>query len=706
MEELLEIEHWKRISILGSGAFGVVALWQNTNSDDYIAIKKCKFKTSGHLSDRQKQRWENEVQIMKTLNCPNIVSFKTLPPHLEAVLLKYNPTRLPLLSMEYCRKGNLRRLLNQAKNSTGMLESDVRIFLADITQAISYLHKQNITHRDIKPENIVLQHCNTRPGDVIYKLIDLGYAKELSDSVVSFVGTLNYLAPEIMKAENYDFSVDYWSLGIIAFEVICGVLPFLPHYAPMERFSYIERKKPEHICIYQLHSGSVMYSSELLKENHISTCLKQNVEIWLKHVLQFDPMLRRANFPDNSNVFDYLVNILDKKIINVFSVHTLEFYSYEINESILISTLKDWIARDTKVHKSDQIILSNLCVFDIKDNKYVVDILAKDDLNLFVFKKGAFIHRETFKLPKYVSILFENCITVYKWRDLRVIYTKVLFFLTQQSTMLVSLITAFQLCVQYINFLNIKLKDSMLQINKTLTTLLVRVDCYYNINNSDNKLDMECANVFRQLLLQFLQLMADLERSIHNHNDLLKKVDILCKRQVVLNKVLANVTPILKDCDLSNAIERATDLILKGPSSSQEFTPIEMVKIVSSVLKEKDKLLNNNNFQSYSKAMLVAIKDVETLQLWMDKFHKHLKDLSQAINDNQKEQYQTLISSLKPQKKNYLLDGYSNRMIHWDADTLINENQELRCQFEEAFGQMFVEQKLFRDEVQKLSLQF
>nr|XP_008191468.1 PREDICTED: uncharacterized protein LOC100141874 isoform X2 [Tribolium castaneum] len=105
-----------------------------------------------------------------------------------------------------------------------------------------------------------------------------------------------------------------------------------------------------------------------------------------------------------------------------------------------------------------------------------------------------------------------------------------------------------------------------------------------------------------------------------------------------------------------------------------------MVKIVSSALKEKDKLLNNNNFQSYSKAMLVAIKDVETLQLWMDKFHKQLKDLHKAIDDNQKKQHQTLISSLKPRKKKHVSDGYSNCIVHWDADTLINENQELRCQ--------------------------
>jgi serine/threonine protein kinase len=179
---------------------------------------------------------------MQTLNCPNIVSFRPLPKHLEAIMLKYNPTKLPLLSMEYCKKGNLRHVLNQPKNSTGLQESDVRIVLADITKAVSYLHQHKITHRDIKPENIVLQECGGRPGEVIYKLIDLGYAKELNDSVVSFVGTLHYLAPEIMQTENYGCTVDYWSLGIVAFEIICGVLPFLPQYTPVERYFTILRR--------------------------------------------------------------------------------------------------------------------------------------------------------------------------------------------------------------------------------------------------------------------------------------------------------------------------------------------------------------------------------------------------------------------------------------------------------------------------------
>ncbi|KYB25656.1 WD repeat-containing protein 66-like Protein [Tribolium castaneum] len=106
-----------------------------------------------------------------------------------------------------------------------------------------------------------------------------------------------------------------------------------------------------------------------------------------------------------------------------------------------------------------------------------------------------------------------------------------------------------------------------------------------------------------------------------------------------------------------------------------------MVKIVSSALKEKDKLLNNNNFQSYSKAMLVAIKDVETLQLWMDKFHKQLKDLHKAIDDNQKKQHQTLISSLKPRKKKHFVSKTVIFQKH-NFSTMLNysESNDFRSQ--------------------------
>lgn len=170
---------------------------------------------------------------MKSINNNNLVQYKELPPILGQALEQDNPTGLPILSMEYCCKGNLRKFLVQPSNHKGCAEDDVRCILEDMSNAISYLHGRNITHRDIKPENIVIQTCNTRPSKNTYKLIDLGYAKEL-ETIASFVGTLPYLAPEILKNEPYTFTVDYWSLGILVYEIITGALPFLPSKTPVE----------------------------------------------------------------------------------------------------------------------------------------------------------------------------------------------------------------------------------------------------------------------------------------------------------------------------------------------------------------------------------------------------------------------------------------------------------------------------------------
>lgn len=173
--------------------------------------------------------------MMERIDNMNIVNCCKLPSNFKAELEKYNPTKLPMLSMEYCSQGDLRNLLFRGENCCGLPESDIRYLLSDLINAISYLHSLKITHRDLKPENVVLQTYD-RPNKIIYKLIDLGYAKEIDASSIqaSFVGTLQYLAPEFFYSKTYSCSVDYWSLGLVAFEIICGMRPFLPNMSPAQ----------------------------------------------------------------------------------------------------------------------------------------------------------------------------------------------------------------------------------------------------------------------------------------------------------------------------------------------------------------------------------------------------------------------------------------------------------------------------------------
>lgn len=197
----------------------------------FAAIKKCKPGIESTITPKHRERWVQEVNMMiKFSNHPNIVSYKPLPEILESTLSQHNLSNLPMLSMEYCAAGDLRETLNRTANCCGLPESVVRDLLLDIKTAIQYLHENGITHRDLKPENIVLQQNLDQASKFVYKLTDLGYAKELDAKSLtcSLVGTLQYLAPDIIYSTSYSNSVDYWSFGIMAFEIICGVRPFLP----------------------------------------------------------------------------------------------------------------------------------------------------------------------------------------------------------------------------------------------------------------------------------------------------------------------------------------------------------------------------------------------------------------------------------------------------------------------------------------------
>ena len=111
--------------------------------------------------------------------------------------------------------------LNKATSCRGLPQAQVLEILNDVVSALGYLHNRRIIHRDLKPENVVMKAEEAR---LVYKLIDLGYAKELGVSSLarSFVGTLQYVAPELFLEHDYTRSVDYWSLGLLCHEIVTG----------------------------------------------------------------------------------------------------------------------------------------------------------------------------------------------------------------------------------------------------------------------------------------------------------------------------------------------------------------------------------------------------------------------------------------------------------------------------------------------------
>ena len=121
--------------------------------------------------------------------------------------------------MPFIRGGELFQHLRTEKI---FKEDKVRFYAASIGLALDYLHSKGIIYRDIKPENILIGE------DGYLKLIDFGMAKIVKDNekATSFCGTPEYLAPEIITGEGHNKSADWWSYGILIFEMLCGIPPF------------------------------------------------------------------------------------------------------------------------------------------------------------------------------------------------------------------------------------------------------------------------------------------------------------------------------------------------------------------------------------------------------------------------------------------------------------------------------------------------
>ncbi|RWS16722.1 brefeldin A-inhibited guanine nucleotide-exchange protein 3-like protein [Dinothrombium tinctorium] len=358
--ENIVVGKWQRDATLGSGAFGVITLWRNIESGERIALKQCKWTVTGNadvkeidlmnaITPKHRERWKQEVQIMHKLDHPNVIKAIKVPSVLDVP----SSFDLPSLGMEYCSGGDLRRVLNKPENCCGLEEKAVRSILSQIASAVLYLHSNRIIHRDLKPENIVIQIKSN--GDLVYKLIDLGYCKQLDQSSLcnSFVGTLQYLAPELFISKQYTSAVDNWSFGLLAHEIITGKRPFLPHLSPTQWIPIVSRKKSEDICaVHDTKLGKVTFSKEISSFNHISKSLKENIEIWLRTVFEWDPSKRGGK-----EAFVQLENILSKVIVDVFILNSLEYFSYEVNRETQFNEFQILIESNSKIAPKDQFIV-------------------------------------------------------------------------------------------------------------------------------------------------------------------------------------------------------------------------------------------------------------------------------------------------------------------------------------------------------------
>ncbi|XP_040034535.2 inhibitor of nuclear factor kappa-B kinase subunit alpha isoform X2 [Gasterosteus aculeatus] len=246
------------------------------------------------------------------------------------------------------------QVLNKPENCCGLKESEVLSLLSDIGSGIQYLHENKIIHRDLKPENIVLQEIG---GKLIHKIIDLGYAKDLDQGSLctSFVGTLQYLAPELFESKPYTVTVDYWSFGTVIFECTCGFRPFLHHMQPVQWTSKVKNKGPKDIVAVEDMNGEVRFSTHLPYPNNVSRPLLEPVESLLQMLLLWDAAARGGGLDPDTNkphCYTALQNILSLKVIHVLDMTSAQLHSLILGAEESLHSLQLRLETHTQTHVS------------------------------------------------------------------------------------------------------------------------------------------------------------------------------------------------------------------------------------------------------------------------------------------------------------------------------------------------------------------
>lgn len=168
------------------------------------------------MDNSMERQLQLEVELMARLDHPNIIK----------CLGWWEDEQNLWLMLEFAAKG---QLFNLVKKFGKVSEKDAILFIADLCKALDYMHhfdngKKEILHRDIKGENILIM------ADGISKLADFGWAgiKTSQRDRKTYCGTPEYLAPEVVKQHFQTYAVDTWAIGILFYELLCGVTPFKP----------------------------------------------------------------------------------------------------------------------------------------------------------------------------------------------------------------------------------------------------------------------------------------------------------------------------------------------------------------------------------------------------------------------------------------------------------------------------------------------
>ncbi|KAL8855079.1 MAG: hypothetical protein Q9221_000276 [Calogaya cf. arnoldii] len=207
---------------LGTGSFGRVHLVQSKHNGRFYAVKV--LKKAQVVKMKQVEHTNDERKMLQ----------KVKHAFLVTLWGTFQDSKNLYMVMDFVEGGELFSLLRKSQRFPNPV---AKFYAAEVTLALDYLHSMHIIYRDLKPENLLLD----RHGHL--KITDFGFAKEVPDITWTLCGTPDYLAPEVVSSKGYNKSVDWWSLGILIFEMLCGFTPFWDAGSPIKIYENIIKGK-------------------------------------------------------------------------------------------------------------------------------------------------------------------------------------------------------------------------------------------------------------------------------------------------------------------------------------------------------------------------------------------------------------------------------------------------------------------------------